>query len=306
MFWHKKGLAFAVEYMAAPFRDEKGGAGAVVTFRDITTRKRTLRRLAVQHAVSSVMAEASTFAEAAPRLLRDIGEALEWQAGAVWAVDRSANVLRCTATWSSSSFPAGAFDAATRSLTIKPGEELVGRVWTSGKPAWSIDILKEAQFPRASLAAEEGLHAAVSFPIRIGREVLGSMEFFSVSLEAPDKDLLQTMATLGYQVGQFIEREWAEESLRRSEELKKTAQAEQFQLAALAAEIGTAVIQTDVLPDMLRRCTEALVRHLDGAFARIWTLNEKDNVLELKARPACTRISMALMAACRWASLKLG
>jgi hypothetical protein len=37
------------------------------------------------------------------------------------------------------------------------------------------------------------------------------------------------------------------------------------------------------LPDMLRQCAEAMVRHLDGAFARIWTLNEADNVLELQA-----------------------
>jgi len=41
--------------------------------------------------------------------------------------------------------------------------------------------------------------------------------------------------------------------------------------------------QGDNLPDMLRQSTEAMVRHLDGAFARIWTLNEADNVLELQA-----------------------
>jgi PAS domain S-box-containing protein len=34
---------------------------------------------------------------------------------------------------------------------------------------------------------------------------------------------------------------------------------------------------------MLRQCAEAMVRHLDGAFARIWALNEAENVLELQA-----------------------
>ena len=34
---------------------------------------------------------------------------------------------------------------------------------------------------------------------------------------------------------------------------------------------------------MLQRCAEALVEHLDGAFARIWTLNEQEDVLELRA-----------------------
>jgi hypothetical protein len=34
---------------------------------------------------------------------------------------------------------------------------------------------------------------------------------------------------------------------------------------------------------MLERCAEAMVRHLDGALARIWTLNEAADVLELRA-----------------------
>ena len=34
---------------------------------------------------------------------------------------------------------------------------------------------------------------------------------------------------------------------------------------------------------MLQRCAEGLVEHLDAAFARIWTLNQQDNVLELRA-----------------------
>ena len=39
-------------------------------------------------------------------------------------------------------------------------------------------------------------------------------------MELPEKEMNQTVATLGYQIGQFIEREWAEDSLRRSEALK--------------------------------------------------------------------------------------
>jgi anti-anti-sigma regulatory factor len=34
---------------------------------------------------------------------------------------------------------------------------------------------------------------------------------------------------------------------------------------------------------MLQLCAEAVVRHLDAAFARVWTLNESENVLELQA-----------------------
>jgi anti-anti-sigma regulatory factor len=34
---------------------------------------------------------------------------------------------------------------------------------------------------------------------------------------------------------------------------------------------------------MLRRCTEVMVQDLDAAFARVWTLNAADNILELQA-----------------------
>jgi signal transduction histidine kinase len=34
---------------------------------------------------------------------------------------------------------------------------------------------------------------------------------------------------------------------------------------------------------MLQGCSEAMVKHLDAAFARIWTLNEAENVLELQS-----------------------
>jgi PAS domain S-box-containing protein len=51
----------------------------------------------------------------------------------------------------------------------------------------------------------------------------------------------------------------------------------------LQAEIGIALLATASLPEMLRLCTEAIVTTLDAAFARIWILNPKENVLELQA-----------------------
>ncbi len=52
---------------------------------------------------------------------------------------------------------------------------------------------------------------------------------------------------------------------------------------ALIADVGIALNATDPLPVMLQTCTEAVVRHLDAAFARIWVLNAAENVLELRA-----------------------
>ena len=40
---------------------------------------------------------------------------------------------------------------------------------------------------------------------------------------------------------------------------------------------------------MLQQCAEALVQHLDGGFARIWTLDESGRMLELQASAGADR-----------------
>jgi C4-dicarboxylate-specific signal transduction histidine kinase len=47
--------------------------------------------------------------------------------------------------------------------------------------------------------------------------VLGVIEFFSREIRQPDQDLLATLATIGSQIGQFIERKRAEEALLRAQ-----------------------------------------------------------------------------------------
>ena len=61
------------------------------------------------------------------------------------------------------------------------------------------------------------------------------------------------------------------------------ALAERAHVAELGTEIGIALTRGRTLPEILQGCCEALVRNLDAAFARIWTLNEPAQMLELQA-----------------------
>ncbi len=63
----------------------------------------------------------------------------------------------------------------------------------------------------------------------------------------------------------------------------EAALAERVRLLALGAEVGMALTQGETLRATLQRCAESMVQHLDGAFARIWTLNPQEKVLELQA-----------------------
>ncbi|HEV7684382.1 MAG TPA: response regulator [Pyrinomonadaceae bacterium] len=53
---------------------------------------------------------------------------------------------------------------------------------------------------------------------------------------------------------------------------------------ALRADVSAALSNSDTpLRSILELCTEAIVKDLGAAFARIWTLNKEENVLELQA-----------------------
>ena len=58
---------------------------------------------------------------------------------------------------------------------------------------------------------------------------------------------------------------------------------ERSKLMALGADVGKAVAEHNDCRSMLESCTEAIVKHLDAAFARIWTMNVDDQMLELQA-----------------------
>jgi GAF domain-containing protein len=97
-------------------------------------------------------------------------------------------------------------------LLLRPAWDFSGRVV---QPQSILDSRCSCRynFPRAAEAAEGGLHGAFAFPIILGGEVTGVMEFFSRGIHAPDDDLLSMLTALGTQIGKFIERDRMAEQL---------------------------------------------------------------------------------------------
>jgi len=73
------------------------------------------------------------------------------------------------------------------------------------------------------------------------------------------------------------------EDRKRAEDGLRAAMSERTCLDALRAEISMALARKDTLKGILHTCAEAMVRHLDVAFARIWTLSSDGLQLELQA-----------------------
>src|SRR5207249_7797846 len=62
-------------------------------------------------------------------------------------------------------------------------------------------------------------------------------------------------------------------------------------LVKVRADVSAALSEPVPAREMLRGCAEAIVRHLEAPFARIWTLNNQGNMLELQASAGiCTRL----------------
>ena len=110
------------------------------------------------------------------------------------------------------------FRKISEATPFGPGMGLPGRVLVSRKPEWIIDVTKDANFPRAQSAENIGVKAGFGFPLLIGKQVVGVMEFFSTKAAEPDRDMMKVMAEVGIQLGRTVERHWAEADIQNSNE----------------------------------------------------------------------------------------
>jgi PAS domain S-box-containing protein len=187
------------------------------TVLDVTERTCAEQRLLAQHRVARILTDAATMEEATPRILQAVCECMGWHVGVFWRMDREAGALRGAEVWRKPSVEGAShatqFETATRASIFPLGSGLPGRVWASLTPAIIPDVLNDPEF-YADIGAREGLHAAFALPILLGSEVLGVMGFFSRDVWQADQNLLDMMATLGNQIGQFTERAAAVDKLQ--------------------------------------------------------------------------------------------
>ena len=181
--------------------------------RDITDRRRTEHRLALQYAITRIVSRSIDFVEGTHEILETVCESLGWQLGVLWAVDHQDAVLRCVDVWHSPVLDASDFECACVTMSFVKSVGLPGRIWESGKPAWIHNLKKDGNFPRAALAERSGLRAGFGFPILLGEEVIGVIEFFSQEIRQPNQELIEMIGSVGRQIGQFQERKRAEEKL---------------------------------------------------------------------------------------------
>jgi PAS domain S-box-containing protein len=189
---------------------------------DVTETHRSEQRMAAQHRITRLLSEADSLAEVTESILEAICDSSECDMGSLWVVEKEN--LRCVKTWRRSATRFPEFEKATSVGLLKKGEGLPGRIWLENEPVWIEDISADHSLPRRFIALREGIHSAFGFPIGTNKGPVGVIEFVARESTKADDDFMKMMASVGNQIGQFIERKQAEQALRESEARLRLAQ----------------------------------------------------------------------------------
>ncbi|MGH8662977.1 MAG: PAS domain S-box protein [Burkholderiales bacterium] len=220
LYMRKDGSTICVNRTVSLVKDASGKPQFFIRIiEDISERVLSAQRRAMEHAVAKVLAEAATVEEGMPTLIRTMCESAGWCYGTHWCWSEADRTLVRNALWSACEMPFGPGEEVpwTRLRGHNPGG-LIGAAWFEGKPHWIEDMRTNTAFNRRHSALAFGFHSALSFPITADGETIGVMEFFGRDVRKPDEVLLQTVGSIGRQIGQFIQRKQAEQALRVSEE----------------------------------------------------------------------------------------
>lgn len=178
-----------------------------------------VRRLAM--AANEVYTARRVYQQAVTRICELTG----WPVGHVYQRHQESGALVDSDVWHCEDL-----DAVQRLVTATDQEHfdpmvgLPGQVVETGDPQWVRDVGDDPEFTRAVDATRCGLRGALAFPVLVGDEVTGVLEFFSAEPAEPDERFLELMVDVGAILGRVVERELWESELRRRESQLATAE----------------------------------------------------------------------------------
>jgi PAS domain S-box-containing protein len=258
-FRRHDGERIDVLLQATPLKDAFGNVtGWVSSVSNITERKRAEVRLAAEHAITRILANAHSLDEAAPGIVQVLLDSLEVDFGALWICHGQQPLLIPSVMSTRTLSPLlKSFVEESRRLEFPPGNGLPGRIWQEHRVVWLVDLAGEVNFPRREAAARSGLRSAVAFPLEDSGSFFGVLEFFSIRRMDEDPTLLNMMAAIGSEIAQFIQRRNAEAGLRKAhDELELRVQQRTLELQAANASLQTAIMERKRLEHELLEITE--------------------------------------------------
>jgi methyl-accepting chemotaxis protein len=187
----------------------------------LAATERQAEAAANTQAVNRVMeslAKASTVGDAARAALDTVRSSFGWAYGSYWTVDPAENALRFTVESGSVNEE---FRRVTMDARFREGEGLSGRAWKSRDLFFTPDIGQMTDCCRAPAAQRAGVKSGVCFPIVVGGQVAGTMDFFATETVTPSQERLDALRNVGRAVSAAIDRiAGAEREKTRGEALR--------------------------------------------------------------------------------------
>jgi uncharacterized protein YoaH (UPF0181 family) len=177
---------------------------AVCVIRGVRDPSAEERRLAAREALNRVLRSGVAWREATTTALAALGNCLRWEFGAMWLADAGSQRLRCAAVWHAPAAELEDVEQASWGAAFRPGEGLLGRVWSSGEPAWVSDASAGGDLARSRGGAGEPLGGWLGFPAWGPGGVVGVVELASRETRPPDEDLLRMSEQFGHVFGRLL------------------------------------------------------------------------------------------------------
>ena len=196
------------------------------------------------------MARAEHSSQAMQVALDEVRQCFGWVYGSVWlidsaqrsgapSIDRSQGALRYNLE---SGAVSETFRRCTRESTFAEGVGLNGRAWQRRELVFVRDLATVTDCVRAAPARASGVKSAVAFPIFLGEEIVGTMDFMSNEELAGSELFLLTMRGVASRVSSAYTRMSAQETTRAAlatAVLKAVSAAGEGDLTQTLVEEGT-------------------------------------------------------------------
>ncbi len=216
--------------------------------------------------VMSSVTRAATAAEAIQAALDAVRSAFGWAYGSYWRLDPEENALRFR-------LESGSVNEEFRRVTLessfKEGVGLSGRAWKARDVFFTPDLGQMTDCSRAPVAQRAGVKSGVCFPIIVGGQVAGTMDFFSMDVLSLSEERMDVLRQTGQMVSSAIERNLAEE--KRREDAADTAAVNRV-LEALG--------KASTADEAARIALETVKDAFGWAYGSYWALDPQANVLK--------------------------
>jgi signal transduction histidine kinase/CheY-like chemotaxis protein len=213
--------------------------------------------LKTSYQITRLLSQARSLRDGAPGFLKTVCEDSGWLVGELWLAAVGRDEIRLEEPWHGGDREAKEFVSARRGVALERGHGLLGRVWASGEPLWTLDLAGEPGLSQSGGASKSGIRAGIAFPIRRGDDIAGVLAFYRVSDARPNEDLLRRMGFFTEQFGLFLSRVRAEETLHAAKEAAEEAnRAKDRFLAVLSHELRTPLTPVVAILESWERRTD--------------------------------------------------